>query len=105
MVTNEYDANGRVFRQTLADSNTFQYSYTVSSGKVTQTDVTDPRTYVRRVMFNAAGYGLTDTAALGQSIAQAVSYERDPLSNQVLSVTDARSRVTRRSSPTACTVP
>jgi RHS repeat-associated protein len=94
-LTVDYDASGRVQTQTQADSTTFQFAYTVVSGKVTQTDVTDPRSFIRRVTFNTAGYGVTDTAALGQSIAQTVSYERDPASNLVLSVTDPRGRVTR----------
>ncbi len=94
-LTVAYDANGRVQTQTQADSTTFQFAYTVVGGKVTQTDVTDPRSFVRRVTFNASGYGVTDTAALGQSIAQTVSYERDLATNLILSVADPLSRVTR----------
>ena len=75
-LTVDYDANGRVQKQTQADSTFFQFAYTLANGKVTQTDVTDPRGYVRRVTFNGAGYGLSDTAALGQPEAQAVTYER-----------------------------
>ena len=46
------------------------------TGKVTQTDVTDPRGTVRRVTFNAAGYPLTDTRAYGQPEAQTTTYVR-----------------------------
>jgi YD repeat-containing protein len=43
-LTNDYDANGRVIRQTQADSTTYEFAYTLDgSGNVTQTDVTDPR--------------------------------------------------------------
>lgn len=65
-LTNAYDANGRVSRQTQVDGTTYQFAYTVDgTGKVTQTDVTDPRGVVRRVTFTAAGYTLTDTRAVG----------------------------------------
>ena len=38
-LTNEYDANGRVFRQTQADNTTYQFAYTLDgTGSVTQTD-------------------------------------------------------------------
>ncbi|MGH2652005.1 MAG: RHS repeat domain-containing protein, partial [Actinomycetota bacterium] len=66
-LTNLYGAGGRVDRQTQADGTTFQFAYTVDgSGKVTQTDVTGPRGDLRRVTFNADGYGLSDTLALTQ---------------------------------------
>jgi len=42
-LTNEYDTNGRVSRQTQADNTTYQFAYTLDgNGKVTQTDVTIP---------------------------------------------------------------
>lgn len=76
-LTNEYDANGRVFRQTQADQTTYQYAYTVDAqGQVTQTGVTDPRSMVRHVTLNAAGYSLSDTRALGRPEQQAITYER-----------------------------
>ncbi|MDF0676563.1 MAG: DUF6531 domain-containing protein [Nitrospira sp.] len=94
-LTNTYDANGRVATQTQADSTTFQFAYTLDgSGKVTQTDVTDPRNVVRRVTFNSDGYALTDTAAFGQPEAQTLTYERQAVSNLILSVTDALNRKT-----------
>ena len=61
-VTNEYDANGRVSRQTHADGGVYQFQYTLDgNGKVTQTDVTDPRGNHRIVTFNTSGYILSDT--------------------------------------------
>jgi hypothetical protein len=52
-LTNEYDTSDRVFRQTQADTTTYQFAYTVDGGGlVTQAEVTNPRGYVRRVAFN-----------------------------------------------------
>jgi YD repeat-containing protein len=56
-LTNHYDANGRVDLQTLADTTTYAFAYTLDgAGKVTQTDVTDPRGIVRRVAYGSSGY-------------------------------------------------
>jgi len=94
-LTNTYDANGRVATQTQADSTTYQFAYTLDgNGKVTQTDVTDPRNFVRRITFNSSGYALTDTAAFGQPEAQTTTYERQTGTNLILSVTDALNRKT-----------
>jgi RHS repeat-associated protein len=94
-LTNAYDAQGRVIRQTQADGTFYQLAYTVDGqGKVTQTDVTDPKGNVRRVTFNAAGYPLTDTWAYGTAVAQATTYSRDAASNLVSSMTDALGRQT-----------
>jgi len=83
LVTNEYttaaDAPtpvGWVKTQTLPDSRVYQFAYTVSNGKSTQTDVTDPRGYVRRVTFNPAGYTLSDTRALNQAEEQGNTSDR-----------------------------
>lgn len=55
-LTNEYDAAGRITRQTQADGTTYQFAYTLDeNGKIIQTDVTDPRGNLRRVTFNGAG--------------------------------------------------
>jgi RHS repeat-associated protein len=94
-LTNTYDANGRVATQTQADSTTYQFAYTLDgSGKVTQTDVTDPRNIVRRVTFNSDGYALTDTTAFGEPEAQTTTYTRQAGTNLILSVTDALNRQT-----------
>lgn len=88
-LTNTYDpASGRVTDQVLADG-TYHFDYTPdANGNITQTDVTDPRTYIRRVTFNAAGYTETDTHALGQPEAQTLTYEWETGTNLLLSVTD-----------------
>jgi len=94
-LTNEYDANGRVKKQTQADGTTYQFAYTLdAAGSVTQTDVTDTRGNVRRVTFNALGYALTDTYALGKPEQQTVAYERQPVTNKILKVTDPLGRKT-----------
>ncbi|SMF56459.1 RHS repeat-associated core domain-containing protein [Pseudogulbenkiania subflava] len=95
MMTNVYDANGRVTQQTLADGGLYQFAYTLGTGDhVTQTDVTDPRGNVRRRQFNSNGYLTSLTLGLGKPEQQVYSYERDPTSNQLLSVTDPLGRKT-----------
>jgi RHS repeat-associated protein len=94
-LTNQYDANGRVFKQTLADNSTFTFAYTTDAGgKVTQTDVTDQRGIVRRVTFNANGYTLTDTNALGKPEQRTTTFELQAGSSLPLSVTDPLGRRT-----------
>jgi YD repeat-containing protein len=70
-LTHTYDAAGRVATQTLADGTIYQFAYTLdANGKIIQTDVTNPRGFVRRVTFNAgrlpadghAGAGAGDRA-------------------------------------------
>jgi hypothetical protein len=67
-LTNEYDTEDRVIRQIQADNSEYAFAYTEDAGgAVIQTDVTGPRGFVRQVTFNAQGYILTDTRAVGQS--------------------------------------
>lgn len=95
-LTNEYDpASGRVTRQTQSDNSVYQYAYTVDAqGKVTQTDVTDPRNYVHRATFNSAGYVASETFALGTPQQQTYTYQRQAGSNLLQSVTDPLGRQT-----------
>jgi RHS repeat-associated protein len=94
-LTNEYDANGRIFKQTQVDGNFYQFAYALDgSGKVTETDVTDPRGFVRRVTFNASGRMTSDTRAVGQPQQQQVTYELEAGTNLLLSATDALARKT-----------
>lgn len=60
---------------------------------VAQVDVTDPRGYVRRVVFGPAGYITSDTHALGQPEEQTVTSEYYA-DNTLKSVTDALGRKT-----------
>jgi len=94
-LTNEYNAQGRVTKQTQADQTFYQFAYTVDGqGKLTQTDVTDPRGNIRRVTFNANGYAVTDTRAYGTAVAQTTTHTRDTTSSLVASMTDALGRQT-----------
>jgi RHS repeat-associated protein len=94
-LTNEYDGNGRVIEQTQADSSTFQFNYTLDgAGKVTQTDMTDPRGFVRRVSYNADGMPTADTYALGQPQQQTYTYEWQAGTSLLLAIVDPLSRRT-----------
>jgi RHS repeat-associated protein len=94
-LTNEYDASGKVTKQTQADGTAYTFAYTLAAdGRVTQTDVTAPRGQVRRVTFNADGYILTDTRAVGATEQQTATYERQAGSDLPLSVTDQLGRKT-----------
>ena len=94
-LTNDYDSNGRVSRQTEADQTTYLFAYTLdSNGRVTQTDVTNRRGYLRHLEFNGAGYTVTDTRAVGQPEAQPRTYVPDPTTNLLTSMTDALGRQT-----------
>ena len=92
-LTNQYDSNGRVIQQTQADSTTYQFSYTLDgNGKVTQTDVTNPRGNHRIVTFNSDGYRATDTK--GCSCGSGVTFERQTGTNLITAMTDALNRRT-----------
>jgi YD repeat-containing protein len=94
-LTNQYDSNNRVIKQTLADSSTFQFAYIVDGqNNVTQATLTDQRGYIRQTAFNSSGYTLTNTLAVGTPQQQVTTYNRDPSTNLVSSVTDALSRTT-----------
>jgi RHS repeat-associated protein len=92
-LTNVYDASGRVTKQTQADGTTYLFAYTLDvNGRVTQTNVTNPRGFVRRATFNASGHTLTDTYALGTPEQSTITYERQANTNLPLSITDALGR-------------
>ncbi len=95
LVTNEYttvaDAPtpvGWVKKQTHADGGVYQFAYTVSNGKSTRTDVTDPLGHVRRVMFNNAGYRMSDTRAFGLPEAHTTTADRPGTGNFVMTSAD-----------------
>jgi RHS repeat-associated protein len=94
-LTHTYDAAGRVATQTQADNTAYLFAYTLdANGKIIQTDVTDPRGFVERTTFDARGYPLSETRAVGTPIAQTTTYQRDTTTSQVLSTTDALNRRT-----------
>jgi RHS repeat-associated protein len=92
-LTNEYNISGRVERQTQADSGVYEMAYTTSGGQITQTEVTNPRGYVRRVSFNGDRFMTADVEAAGESVEQTTTYTRATGSNLVESVTDPLGRV------------
>jgi YD repeat-containing protein len=94
-LTNEYDAGGRVLTQTQADGSTFHFAYTLDgTGRITQTEVTDPRTFVRRMTFNSDGYATADIRAVGRPEQQTTTYEWQPGTNWLLATIDALNRRT-----------
>ena len=95
MVTNTYDANNRVAKQVYADntSNVFKYTF-AADGSVTKTEVTNERGFVTRMIFNKSGYVTSLTNAVGLPEEQTTTYQRDPNTNLVLSMTDALGRKT-----------
>ena len=106
MVTNQYDANGRVSKQTLADTSTFLFAYTAdANNKVTQADVTDRRGNVRRVAINPQGMITSTTYPLGKPEQQVSSYvygptglltqKTDPLGRKTAYEHDTRGNTTK----------
>ncbi|MCK9385938.1 MAG: DUF6531 domain-containing protein [Nevskia sp.] len=78
-LSNSYDAQGRVASQTLADGAVYQFAYTAdTNGTITQTDATNPRGTVRRVIFDpVSGYPASDTLGYGTPLAQTFTFERN----------------------------
>ena len=92
---NQYDANGMVSQQTLADGGVYHFSYSLdTNGNVTQADVIDPRGFAREVAFNSDGYMTSDIRAMGKPEQQTVSYSRQQGTGFLLSSTDSLSRTT-----------
>jgi RHS repeat-associated protein len=86
-LTNQYDTNGRVSQQTQADTGIFEFDYTLDgSGKVTQTDLTDPEDHVLRVTFNSGRYPVTFVEAYGSALARTTTITRATGSNLITSV-------------------
>jgi RHS repeat-associated protein len=93
-LTNEYDSQGRVIKQTQADGTTFLFAYTLSGGKIVSTNLTDPLGTVRQIAFNADGYVTGDTYALGRPEKEKFTYQRAAGSNLINSITDPLGRKT-----------
>jgi RHS repeat-associated protein len=94
-LTNTYQG-GRIASQTLADgAATFRFAYTLDAGgAITQTDVTDPRGHIERLVFNADHYTVSDTRAAGLPDQRTVTIGRRPGANLVTSLVDALGRRT-----------
>jgi YD repeat-containing protein len=57
LLTNEYDAEGNVARQTLADGRVLAYRYTrASNDELMEAEFTDPRGYVTQFRYGPSGY-------------------------------------------------
>jgi RHS repeat-associated protein len=95
-VTNTYDVNSRVKTQTYADGTHSSFAYTLDKAgtTVTQTNYTDQRGVIARMLFNGSGYPTQVTNALGRPEQQILSYIRNATTNLVDSVTDALNRTT-----------
>jgi RHS repeat-associated protein len=95
-VSNTYDpASDRVAKQTLADSSSYQFSYTLnSSGAITQASITDPNGFVENKSFDAQGFVVADTYAVGKTYQQQFQFMRDPDTELVTSILDPLNRTT-----------
>jgi RHS repeat-associated protein len=94
-LTNRYDANGRVDRQTQADGKIYSFTYTLNaSGKVTRTRVTDPRAIIRSVSFNASGFTTSETLALGKPEQQITTITRNTTNHKITKTVDPLGRAT-----------
>src|SRR5208282_1702423 len=92
---NQYDVNDRVSQQTQADGGDYQLSYSLdSNGNVIQTNVTDPRGYLRIATFNGDGHMTSDARAVGTPEVQATTFEVQDGTGLILSETDALNRQT-----------
>jgi RHS repeat-associated protein len=89
-LTSEYDAQGRVVRQTQADGGAWAFVYTGPVSAHTSVTVTDPRGNLTIQRMDNAGFGSETIDALGQSTRQ----ERDAV-GRVTATTDPLGRITR----------
>lgn len=77
-MTNTFQ-DGRVKEQVLTEGAKYSFAYTqTGTGQITSTEVTEPGGAVRRVEFDADGYGVLDTAAYGSSLARKTQFVRGP---------------------------
>jgi RHS repeat-associated protein len=89
-LTNEYDAQGRVIRQTQADGGVWTFTYAGPASAHTSVTVTDPRGHTTVHRIDNAGFGSETVDALGQ----VTRHERDA-AGRVTATTDTLGRVTR----------
>ena len=89
-VTSEYDAQGRVIRQTLVDGAVYTFNYGTFGTTITDTTVTDPRGNRRTTRFNAQSYTAGTVDRLGQQIRKTFD-----VNNQVTEMRDQLNRVTK----------
>ncbi|MFJ2640412.1 RHS repeat-associated core domain-containing protein [Streptomyces sp. NPDC087511] len=78
-MTNSFYPDGRVKDQVLTEGAKYSFAYTqTGTGQITSTEVTQPGGAIRRVEFDAAGYGVLDIAARGSSLERRTQYVRGP---------------------------
>lgn len=87
LMENEYDANGRVFRQTLADSGVITLDYILSNpavgiSPVRETRVTDAMGNSITYRFNPLGHLLNVVDPIGQT----TEFIRAPVTNRLLAI-------------------
>ncbi len=93
-MTNTFDTDGRVREQTLTVGAKYTFGYTKNgAGKITASEVTEPGGAVRRVEFDAGGYGVSDTRAYGSPLARKTIYQRGAY-HRIDAVTDPYGRRT-----------
>jgi RHS repeat-associated protein len=94
-LTNQYDSNNRVIKQTQADNSTFQLSYTLdNNNNVTQATVTDPRGNKRTTTFDSNGYTTSDTLAVGTAQPELTTFTRSSTTELISDVIDPLNRDT-----------
>jgi RHS repeat-associated protein len=94
-ITNQYDGNGRVILQTLANGGTYQIAYTTdSNGNITQTTITDPTGNVETLQLDTNGYGGGGNVVSDSKGGVGGSTQYDPNTHLPTSVTDALGRQT-----------
>ncbi len=100
-LTNQYDAAGRVVRQTQADTGVWNLAYTLTGGRVTQTIITDPRGNPTIHRFNAQGGEVEPVDAFGQPTRRTFDFAtnllteiRDPLNRLTKLTYDLNGNVT-----------
>ncbi len=91
----DYDASGRVEKQTTGDGATFEFAYDLNEGgEVEAATVTDPRGSQREVAFNAQGLPTSETLEPGTKYEQTTSFERQAETGLLLSSSDPLGRKT-----------
>jgi RHS repeat-associated protein len=95
VLTNTYDASGRVLTQTDGLENEITYSYSGAENGPSYTEVTDPRGYVTRYTYES-GVLAKRIEALGTSDQAVWTYEYDPLTLGRSAVTDPNGHTTRQ---------
>jgi RHS repeat-associated protein len=99
VLNNQYDANGRLWKQTLGagvDQALYTFTYTTDgNGVITATDVVNPNNITRHVEFDAAGFPTTDIYGYNQPDAQTYTFQRDPKTELTQIKTDPLNRQTK----------